>query len=162
MPKTIIFPYPFKEQCDMALCSRPKEYTIAVEGSHPSLFFGICKHHMESLLDAIIEHQELGPMMAGKLIDATSEKENAFQEDTNSQTDAKKEADSPVDTDPTDQPNRDDESRKPKQQEIIQDKKTQNKRNQDKNTAICPYCNKTFNAGELRDHMKKCNGGEHC
>ena len=37
-PKTVIFPYPFKEQCDMALCSNPKKYTIAAEGSAPSLF----------------------------------------------------------------------------------------------------------------------------
>lgn len=68
MPKTIIFPYPFKEQCDMALCSNPKKHTIAVEGSHPSLFFGICEYHMGSLLDAIANHPELGPKMADKLV----------------------------------------------------------------------------------------------
>lgn len=132
MPKTIIFPYPFKEQCDMALCSRPKEYTIAVEGSHPSLFFGICGYHMESLLDAIAKHPKLGHMMADKLIVGDNPEE--------------------VGANQTDQPDDGGEGKKPKQQKIAQDKKI-------KDTAICPYCNKTFKSSELRRHMKQCNAG---
>lgn len=138
MPKTIVFPYPFKEQCDMALCDKPKKYTIATEGSHPSLFFGICEYHMDSLIDAIIDHPELGPKIADKLATKGIKKLDSRP-------------DRSVVPDVPDQTDQDNKNTKQKKIPF------------DKDMAICPYCNKQFKSNELRDHMKKCNiGGEHC
>lgn len=137
-PKTVIFPYPFKEQCDMALCSNPKKYTIAAEGSAPSLFFGICEYHMQSLLDAIIEHLELGPMLAKKMKLPTKLTDTREEADllTANPTDQ-------LDTNQTEQFDKNDESK-----------------SHNRDTAICPYCNKPFKASELRKHMEKCNAGQ--
>jgi hypothetical protein len=161
-PKTVIFPYPFKEQCDMALCSNPKKYTIAVEGSHPSLFFGICEYHMESLLEAIAKHPKLGPMMADKLFAfAKLDKENPkFEKDENRKAKA----------DPTDETDKHCSIAAGADAittvTIPVDAITPSPTQADAVTAahaICPYCNKQFKPDELREHMKKCNaGGEHC